>query len=84
MITDIGTKPRMIGRKMTNQQRLKIYEQFFHKISINCTTMNNEKIKDAVGLIYSWSYAHRCGNGELSDKQQQKLIDSVVKKMEDF
>lgn len=69
---------------MTNKQRLKIYEQFFHKINIYCTTMNGEKVKDAVGLIDSWSYCHRCGNGQLSNRQQQQLIDSVVKKMEDF
>ena len=38
---------------MNNQQRLRIYEQFFHKINLHCITMNNEKIKDAIGLIGS-------------------------------
>ena len=23
----------------------------------------------------SWSYSHRCGNGMLSEKEQQELID---------
>jgi len=69
---------------MNNQQRLRIYEQFFHKINLHCITMNNEKIKDAVGLIERWSYNHRVGNGTLTEKEQRKMIDSVIKEMEEF
>lgn len=69
---------------MTNKERLKAYESFFHSINMHCITMNNEKIKEAVSLIDSWSYAHRVGNGEHSPHRQQKIVDSVIKKMKDF
>jgi hypothetical protein len=46
--------------------------------------MNNEKIKHAVGLIDRWSYNHRVGNGTLTEKEQRKMIDSVIKEMEEF
>lgn len=69
---------------MNQKQRLFVYEQFMHKISIHCTTMNTKKIQEAVSLIDQWSYAHRQGNGELSPHQQQALIDHVVKLMEEF
>lgn len=69
---------------MTKLERLKIYESFFHSINVHCITMNNEKIKDAVSLIDKWSYAHRQGNGEPTEYQQKKMVDSVVKKMKEF
>ena len=69
---------------MTKLERLKIYENFFHNISIACTCMQPDRLRDAVGLIDSWSYAHRCGNGELSYKEQLKCVDQVINKMRDF
>ena len=46
--------------------------------------MNHEKIKDAIGLIDSWSYSHRVGNGTFTEKKQRKIIDSAIKRMEEF
>jgi hypothetical protein len=69
---------------MTAKQRLAAYEHFFHVISMNCTAMNNDRIRDAVSLIDNWSYAHRVGNGELSDYETRKMIDKYVKRMEEF
>ena len=69
---------------MTNKERLKIYEAFFHQINVHCIIMNTEKIRDAVGLIDSWSYAHRAGNGELTEYQQKKSVEHVIRKMEKF
>lgn len=69
---------------MTKSERLKIYESFFHRINLQVLTMNNEKIKEAVTLIDRWSYAHRQGNGEVSEYQQKKMVESVVKKMKEF
>lgn len=69
---------------MTKAERLKIYENFFHRINFHCVTMNNTKITEAVSLIDSWSYAHRQGNGEPTDYQQKKMVDSVVRRMGEF
>lgn len=69
---------------MRKEDRLAIYEKFFHQINVYCITMNQEKIKDAVSLINSWSYAHRIGNGEHSEYQQKKIVENVIKKMDEF
>lgn len=69
---------------MTNKERLKIYESFFHQINVYCITMNNDKLQEAIGLIDRWSYAHRAGNGELSDKQVKKNVESVIRRMHRF
>lgn len=58
------------GRKNpTDEEKIKIYESVFHKISMCVTSMNNEKIRDIVSAIDSWSYAHRFGNGELGEDE---------------
>lgn len=69
---------------MTKLERLKIYERFFHQINVYCITMNNDKIREAVGLIDSWSYAHRAGNGELSPSEQKRQVESVINKMKEY
>ena len=69
---------------MTQKERLRIYEQFMHHMSMYVTTMKSEKIQEGVCLMDSWSYAHRCGNGELSERQQRKLVDAVVRRMEKY
>lgn len=69
---------------MTKADRLEIYESFFHKINLHVVCMNNEKVRDAVSLIDSWSYAHRRGNGALSDKEQKKMVEDVITKMKEF
>lgn len=69
---------------MTKKERLKIYESFFHQMNVHCITMNQAKITEAVGLIDSWSYAHRCGNGEYTEYEQKKIVDKVVLKMKEF
>lgn len=69
---------------MTQRQRLHTYEQMMHKISLYVTVMNAEKIQEAIQLMDSWSYAHRSGNGELSEHQQQQRVDHVVVLMQEF
>jgi hypothetical protein len=35
---------------------------------------NTQKINEMLDRIDDWSYAHRCGNGTLTDRQQNELI----------
>jgi hypothetical protein len=69
---------------MRQKDRLKIYESFFHKINMAVTTFDQDRVRQAVYLIDDWSYAHRVGNGEPPPREQQAIVDRVVKKMEDF
>jgi len=62
----------------------RIYEQFLHKIPIHMALGNRDKIGKALDIIDGWSYAHRQGNGALSDWQVQQIVKGYLKKMEDF
>ncbi|CAB5226528.1 hypothetical protein UFOVP760_301 [uncultured Caudovirales phage] len=65
----------------TLKDKVKMYEAFLHKISMACTCMDNLAIQELVQNADSWSYAHRQGNGMLSDKEQQELINSKFFKL---
>jgi hypothetical protein len=69
---------------MTKKKRLEIYESFFHRICLHYQMANHEKVKEVLSLIDSWSYAHRCGNGENSDFQQKKNVEHAIGKMIEF
>lgn len=59
-----------------------VFRRVFHYINTHAAiTMNAERMQEIIGAICSWSYAHRCGNGELSDEEQQARIDSAFYKI---
>lgn len=68
-------------KKITLKDKVKMYETFLHKISMSCTCMDNLAIQELVQNADAWSYSFRQGNGMLSDKDQQKLIDSKFQKL---
>jgi len=65
----------------TIEEKVEMYENFLHKINMCCVSMNNNAIKELVENADIWSYNHRRGNGELSEEEQQKLIDSAFWKL---
>ena len=70
---------------MTNQDKVEIYERFLHQMNMHISiTLNQEKVNEGLKIIDSWSYAHRVGNGELSDEEQEKLVESKLQLMKDF
>lgn len=68
-----------------NKIKVDIYERILHKIQMWAEiTHSNEKLRDLIGLICSWSYAHRSGNGEHSEEEQDKLVDNALKRINDY
>lgn len=61
-------------RKPTKKEKIAMYERFLHKINMCMTCVDHDAIRELVDNANMWSYMHRVGNGELSDKQQDKLI----------
>jgi hypothetical protein len=59
-----------------------VFQQVFHHINTQASiTMNQQKMQEIIGAICSWSYAHRVGNGELSDEEQQAVVDRAFNKI---
>ena len=70
-------------RTPTLAEKVMQYEEFLHKINSFVTVCNHEGIRELVQNADSWSYAHRVGNGEMSDRKQQQLIDVAFRKLLD-
>ena len=66
-----------------DKEKIVMYERYLHALSIMCTCTDNFGAKELVTNADIWSYAHRVSNGELSDDEQQKVIDNAFWKLLD-
>jgi hypothetical protein len=59
----------------TLREKVRVYEGMLHDIQLYSTViMDNPPITHMIDIINSWSYAHRCGNGEISESEQALLV----------
>jgi len=58
-----------------------VFRQVFHYINNLSISSNNDKIRELISAISSWSYAHHCGDGQLTDEQQQDMVDQAFDKI---
>ena len=65
----------------TLKQKVQQYETFLHNINMMMICGNNEGIAKLLANADAWSYSHRYGNGELSEKEQQHLINEKFWKL---
>jgi len=65
----------------TLKEKVAKYEEYLHRINACLISGNNEGIGELIENADNWSYAHRRGNGELSDKQQQTIINKAFWKL---
>lgn len=61
-------------KKPTLKQKVDQYEAFLHLLNVGVTAQNNEMVRKLVTNADNWSYAHRVGNGELSERKQDQII----------
>jgi hypothetical protein len=72
------TKPKHPNQK----EKIAQYEHLLHNIQLHAeVTMNEAAVRELIARICRWSYAHRCGNGELLDSEQQAHIDTAFWKL---
>lgn len=61
-----------------------MYEGLLHDIQIYYeVALNQTKVRQLLNNIGRWSYAHRVGNGTLTERQQNRLINNNFKKLRD-
>lgn len=59
----------------TTRDKIKTYEGLLHDIQMYAeVVLNGEAVKKLIHNICSWSYAHRAGNGEFSEDEQERMI----------
>lgn len=67
---------------VTQKQKIAQYEKFLHMLQLNAeVVMNKDNVGKLISRACAWSYAHRAGNGELSEKEQQAMIDRTFEKL---
>jgi len=59
--------------------KVKVYEGLFHKI--NLYLLVGKDLTEILMAIDRWSYAHRFGNGMLTQEEQQEVIDKVFEQI---
>jgi predicted ATP-grasp superfamily ATP-dependent carboligase len=65
-------------RHPTVKEKVAVYESMLHSIQMHAVVnMNPAAVQEMINRICAWSYAHRVGNGELSDKQIQERVDTA-------
>ena len=67
----------------TLKEKVSQYESFLHKINSFIVSCNNDGIRELVQNADIWSYSHRVGNGEPSDREQQRMINNAFLKLLD-
>lgn len=74
----------MKNKTPTMHEKIKQYEKLLHSIQMHHeVTMNAAAVNQLLNNIGNWSYAHRTGNGELTESQQQDLINYRFWKLND-
>ena len=68
----------------TLRQKVEQYESLLENISLYMNTGSQINIRRLLNNIDDWSYSHRKGNGELSEKEQQKIINKAFWKLNDL
>jgi len=67
---------------MTDAEKVAIYEQFLHLLQLHAeVVMNSEKVRTLINNACRWSYAHRVGNGELTEEEQARIVERALQNL---
>ena len=70
---------------ITDKEKVRKYENLLHKLQMfYSVSMDSSRVKKLLENISAWSYAHRVGNGMLSDEEQQERIDEAFHRLTDI
>lgn len=61
--------------------KVRKYEDFLHAINYAMVACNHERIRKLMDNAFNWSYAHRVGNGEYTDEEQQTIVDHATERL---
>ena len=67
---------------ITDKEKIAIYEDILHDLHFaSSVVMNSGRVAEILDAISRWSYAHRQGNGELSDQDVMLNISKATKRL---
>lgn len=66
----------------TVHEKVAVYESLLHAIQMaREVTMDERRLARLLNQICTWSYAHRSGNGEISQAEQKRRIEKAFKEL---
>ena len=67
------------------REKINVYESLLHRIQMyREVTLDRERLFSLLDKICNWSYAHRRGNGELSDTEHRQIINKAFDKLKEI
>lgn len=73
-----------MNRKPTLREEQKVFHRIMHIANMMSTCGNSDHFKKIVHEMDMWSYAHRVGNGEPTEAEQQKIVNRAFWKLKDI
>lgn len=71
--------------EITLEEKVKKYEEYLHQMQLySMVTMDHKRVEKLITNACQWSHAHRAGNGEYSDEEQQEKIEKEFLKLTDI
>jgi hypothetical protein len=61
-------------KKPTQKQKIEMYEKFIDNLALYAEVGNAKLLWTLIDNAAEFSYAHRVGNGEYEEEQQEKII----------
>lgn len=71
-------------RKPTLREEQQVFHKFMHLYNLANITGNTDHLRRCLYAMDSWSYAHRRGNGEYSDYEQNQCIYKAFWKLKEI
>jgi len=66
---------RYPGELRTLREKAEVYEDLLHSLQMYAAvTMDQAAVAHAISIVCDWSYAHRSGNGELTEDEQERRV----------
>jgi hypothetical protein len=64
------------------REKVAMYEGLLHDIQMHAeVTLRGDRVSDLIGNICRWSYAHRVGNGENTEEEQDKIVRKAFERL---
>lgn len=73
-----------MNRKPTLREEQEVFHKIMHIANMMQICGKTDHFKKIVWAMDDWSYAHRVGNGEPTEKEQQKIVNRAFWRLKEI
>jgi hypothetical protein len=71
-------------KRPTLKEQVQVFHKIMHIANLAQISGKTDHLSKIIGAMDLWSYAHRMGNGQFTDSQQQKIIDNAFWRLKEI